>query len=122
MRAMFLKWKKAESKMTPRFKHWKTGAMDVDPMVRERVGSEPDLFFFAARKKAVFPMLSVTRRAKKKRSHLRHQEKRAEMGLQSWDEEMFGPRERASSGPECRLRNRQYVTPSVAVSDGSEAI
>ena len=54
---MVLRWKKAdlhafftcgaivssESKMTPRFRHWETGAMNVEPMVRERVGSEPDL-------------------------------------------------------------------------------
>ena len=72
---MVLRWKKAdlhafftcgaivssESKMTPRFRHWETGAMNVEPMVRERVGSEPDLLFGATRKTTVFPMLSFTR-------------------------------------------------------------
>ena len=51
--------KMEKSKM--KFRHWETGAMDVEPMVRERVGSEPDLLFGATRKKTVFPMLSFIR-------------------------------------------------------------
>ena len=72
---MVLRWKKAdlhecfkcgsmvssESKMTPRFVHWETGAMDVKPTVRGSEGRERDLFFGAARKKTDFAMLSFTR-------------------------------------------------------------
>ena len=56
---------RSESKMTPSFRHWETGAMDVEATVRGGEGSERDLFFGAARKKTFFAMLSLTRYARK---------------------------------------------------------
>ena len=51
----------SESNMTPRFRHWETGAMDVEPTVRGSKRRERDLFLGVTGKKIVFVTLCFTR-------------------------------------------------------------